>query len=536
MEEKEIQKEVKEEQKENNDNEIKINEIDNNKTIKYKKSKLYFYIPLILSGFSYMCHNSLNFMIQVEPNYLIKLNNNLESTKLDKNKTNINNISKALILWILFINILSKSLGYLILNTKFISKKIDILYLISNIISFLINLLFYLKKVEINIIFFSHLFNAFTSGLFFVTLLRLNWSFLPLNEGFVSGIFNSFEYFSIVHLSLFHKFLELKYLFIINAIYCMLSFISIFIIKFKFKGFYLGKSSDLDYNLGQKMENNIDNSLKENLIKIENNEKKDEINTNKEEKIEQFDTDIKEEENNNFENSERLSIFLQNLYADITSSRFILLLITYFLLLFSNYILSLIYSLFGFIFDLKMFLNPSNHLILYVTIYFISSIFFGISFDLKMVRTLVIRIIILSIFTIVLFFPTKYFPYFLDILSLLNSVCLSGIKTIMYPLVYREFFNNEENYYLISIFLIMEIIIYMFTPSILKLFIYDIADFIMIFITCIGMLISSHYIMTKKLFPLIIIDTNGNYDLNTKKGQGLKQFHLQDELPPLSKE
>ena len=284
------------------------------------------------------------------------------------------------------------------------------------------------------------------------------------------------------------------------------------------------------------MENNIDNSLKENLIKIENNKKKDEINTDKEEKIEQFDTDIKEEENNNFENSERLSIFLQNLYADITSSRFILLLITYFLLLFSNYILSLIYSLFGFIFDLKMFLNPSNHLILYVTIYFISSIFFGISFDLKMVRTLVIRIIILSIFTIVLFFPTKYFPYFLDILSLLNSVCLSGIKTIMYPLVYREFFNNEENYYLISIFLIMEIIIYMFTPSILKLFIYDIADFIMIFITCIGMLISSHYIMTKKLFPLIIIDTNGNYDLNTKKGQGLKQFHLQDELPPLSKE
>ena len=47
MEEKEIQKEAKEEQKENNDNEIKINEIDNNKTIKYKKSKLYFYIPLI---------------------------------------------------------------------------------------------------------------------------------------------------------------------------------------------------------------------------------------------------------------------------------------------------------------------------------------------------------------------------------------------------------------------------------------------------------------------------------------------------------
>ena len=74
-------------------------------------------------------------MIQVEPNYLIKLNNNLENTKLDKNKTIINNTSKALIIWILFINILSKSLGYLILNTKLFNKKIDIFYLISIIIS-----------------------------------------------------------------------------------------------------------------------------------------------------------------------------------------------------------------------------------------------------------------------------------------------------------------------------------------------------------------------------------------------------------------
>ncbi len=537
MKEKEIENEIKEEKKEKNDDEIKINEMDN-KVIKSKQSKLYFYIPLILSGFSYMCHNSLNYMIQIEPNYLIKLNNNLENTKLDKNKTIINNTSKALIIWILFINILSKSLGYLILNTKLFNKKIDILYLISIIISFLINLLFYFKKEEINIIFISHLFNSFASGLFFVTLLRLNWSFLPLNEGFVSGIFNSFEFFSIVHLSLFYKIIKFKYLFLINAIYCALSFISVIYIKYKFKGFYLGKSADLEYNSEQKIDKNVNNNLEENLIKIEKDEKKDEIKTDKEEKIEQFDLDIKEEEEekNNFENKERLSIFFQSLYADITSSRFILLIITYFLLLFSNYILSLIYLLFGFIFDLKMFFNSSNHLILYIIIYFMSSIFFGISFDLKMVRTLVIRIIFLSILTIVLFFPTKYFPYFLDILSLLNSICLSGIKTIIYPLVYREFFNNEENYYLISIFLIIEIFIYIFTPSILKLFVYDIADFIMIFITCIGMLIGGYYIMTKKLFPLIIIDTNGNYDLNTKKGKGLKQLHLQDELPPLSKE
>ena len=183
-----------------------------------------------------------------------------------------------------------------------------------------------------------------------------------------------------------------------------------------------------------------------------------------------------------------------------------------------------------------MFFDSSNQLIFYIIIYFISSIFFGISFDLKMVRTLVIRLIFLSMMTIILFFPTKYFSYFLDVLSLLNALCLSGIKSIIYPLVYREFFNNEENYYLISIFLLVEIIIYILTPFILKLFIFDIADFIMIFITCIGMLFGGYYIMTKKLFPLIIIDTNGNYDLTTKKGQGLKQLHLQDELPPLSKE
>ena len=183
-----------------------------------------------------------------------------------------------------------------------------------------------------------------------------------------------------------------------------------------------------------------------------------------------------------------------------------------------------------------MYFDSSNQLIIYVFIYFISSIFFGISFDLKMVRTLVIRLIFLSVLTIILFFPTKYFSYFIDLLSIINAVCLSGIKSIIYPLVYREFFNNEENYYLISIFLIVEIIIYMISPYILKIFIFDLADFIMIFITCIGMLFGGYYIMIKKLFPLIIIDTNENYDLNTKKGQGLKQLHLQDELPPLSKE
>ena len=534
-------KETKDEEKKDNDILKEPENNNNNNKIKTKQSQLYFYVPLILSGFSYMCHNSLNYMIQIEPDYLLKLNNILQSTKLDKNKTSINNTSKSLIMWTLFINILSKSLGHLILNTKTLKNKIDILILVSYSLSFFTNILFYFGNTETDIIFILHIFNAFTSGLFFVTLLRLNWSFLPLNEGLVSGVFISFEYFSIVHLALFYKVVEFKYLFVINDIYIILAFICIFFIKYKYKGFYLGKSSDLDYNLDQK-EKNVDKNLEENLIKIKGDEKKNEIvnekenkEEKKEEKIEQFETDNKEEENS-VENNERFNIFIQNLYADITSYRFILLIITYFLLLFSNYILSLIYLPFGIIFDLRMFFDSSNQLIFYIIIYFMSSIFFGISFDLKMVRTLVIRLILLSIVTIILFFPTKYFSYFLDVLSLLNAICLSGIKSIIYPLVYREFFNNEENYYLISIFLMVEIVIYIITPFILKLFIFDIADFIMIFITCIGMLFGGYYIMTKKLFPLIIIDTNGNYDLNTKKGQGLKQLHLQDELPPLSKE
>ena len=542
--ENEKDKEINEETK---DNEI-LKEPEYNNKIKIKQSQLYFYVPLVLSGFSYMCHNSLNYMIQIEPDYLLKLDNNLLNTKLDKNKTSINNTSKSLIMWILFINILSKSLGHLILNTKSLKNKIDTLIIISYSLSFFTNILFYFGNIETDLIFILHIVNAFTSGLFFVTLLRLNWSFLPLNEGLVSGIFTSFEYFGIVHLSLFYKVVEFKYLFVINDIYIILAFICIFFIRYKFKGFYLGKSSDLDYNLDQK-EKNEDKSLEENLIKIKEDEKKEDIineknvkeereeKEEKEEKIEQFETDNnKEEEENNVKNNERFNIFLQNLYADITSYRFILLIITYFLLLFSNYILSLIYLPFGIIFDIRMFFDSSNQLIFYIIIYFISSIFFGISFDLKMVRTLVIRLIFLSMMTIILFFPTKYFSYFLDVLSLLNALCLSGIKSIIYPLVYREFFNNEENYYLISIFLLVEIIIYILTPFILKLFIFDIADFIMIFITCIGMLFGGYYIMTKKLFPLIIIDTNGNYDLTTKKGQGLKQLHLQDELPPLSKE
>ena len=176
--ENEKDKEINEETK---DNEI-LKEPEYNNKMKIKQSQLYFYVPLVLSGFSYMCHNSLNYMIQIEPDYLLKLDNNLLNTKLDKNKTSINNTSKSLIMWILFINILSKSLGHLILNTKSLKNKIDTLIIISYSLSFFTNILFYFGNIETDLIFILHIVNAFTTGLFFVTLLRLNWSFLPLNE------------------------------------------------------------------------------------------------------------------------------------------------------------------------------------------------------------------------------------------------------------------------------------------------------------------------------------------------------------------
>ena len=120
-------------------------------------------------------------------------------------------------------------------------------------------------------------------------------------------------------------------------------------------------------------------------------------------------------------------------------------------------------------------------------------------------------------------------------LSILNAISLSGIKAIIYPMVYREFFNNESNYYLISIFLLAEIFVYLLTPFILKYLAFELNNFLMIFINCLGMLFGGYIIMTKKLFP-IITDTNEKYDINTKIGQGLKQLSLQDKLPDLSRE
>ena len=75
----------------------------------------------------------------------------------------------------------------------------------------------------------------------------------------------------------------------------------------------------------------------------------------------------------------------------------------------------------------------------------------------------------------------------------------------------------------------------MLSPIILKYFAFELTDFIFIFISCEAMLFGGLFIMVKKLFP-IIIDNTENYDINTKRGQGLKQLSLQDELPPLSKD
>lgn len=543
------------------DNESK----DNKNEDKSKQSQIYLYIPLILSAFIYMVFNSVNFLIQIEPDYYIKINANFESTKLNVDKIRMNKNSKNFIIIVLIINMFSKSIGHLITNPKIIKKNIDILLLFSLGFMFGCNIFLFLQKTTTRLIYMLHIFFSFTSGLFFVPLLRINWSFLPFNEGLVTGAFNSFEYFSIVILSLIKRVVELKYLFLVNSILNVMVFICIVYLKIKYKGFFTGKLSYLYYSLNEK-NSKADPNLVENLIKTEEDESniksikkegkskdkgkekgkdkgkekdkkkdKDEEEVDGYEKIEQFDTDKEEEDENNKDDDENRKYFIQNLIGDISSNRFILLLVTYILLLFSNYIVSLIYLPFSIVFNFKMLLNSSTHLTIYMLIYCISSLFFGIYFDLKNVRFIVDRLIFLSSLTIILFFPTKYFSYFLDLLSILNAICLSGIKSVIYPLVYREFFNNERNYYLISIFLFVEIFIYFLTPFILKYFAFELADFIMIFITCFGMLLGGYIIMTKKLFP-IIIDTNENYDVNTKRGKGLRQLHLQDELPPLSKE
>ena len=521
----------------NNDKDNEKDKVEDSKDNSEDKSKQFkIYIPLIISAFIYMILNSLNFLIQIEPHYLIKINGNLENINLDAEKIKMNKFSKKIIMVILIINILSKSFGYLITNIKILKRRIDILLLFSIGISFLCNIFLFLSKTTSTIIFIMHIFFSFISGLFFIPLIKINWTFLPFNEGLVSGAFNSFEYFSIILLSLINKFLQLKYLILTNCIFLFIIFILTLYLKYSFKGFFLGKSSYLYYSIEQK---DVKSELEENLTNSEekkNDKEKTKISEDedKEEKYEQFDTD-KEDENNSNDNEEHKAIFIQNLISDLSSKRFLLLIITYLLLLSSNYIISLIYLPFTIIFNLRMLFNSSIHLIIYFFIYCLSSLFFGVFFDLKNVRYLTVRLILLSIISILLFFPTKYFSYSIDILSILNAICLSGIKTIMYPLVYREFFNNEGNFYLISIFILSELFVYILSPIFLKYFVFELTEFIMIFITCIAMLFGGFFILIKKLFP-IIIDSTEKYDINTKKGQGLKELSLQDELPPLSKE
>ena len=532
---KELKDKIKNSKDLNNDNEKdKADDSKDNNEDKSKQFKIY--IPLIISAFIYMILNSVNFLIQIEPDYIIKLNGNLGNTNLDTEKIKMNKFSKKIIIVILLINILSKSFGYLITNIKILKKRIDILILFSIGISFLFNIYLFLSKATSYIIFIMHIFFSFISGVFFIPLIKINWIFLPFNEGLVSGAFNSFEYFSIILLSLINKFLQLKYLILTNCILLFMIFILTLYLKYSFKGFFLGKSSYLYYSIGQndvksELEENLTNTEEKSNDKVKTKNSKDE---DKEENYEQFDTD-KEDENNSNDNEEHKAIFIQNLISDLSSKRFLLLIITYLLLLSSNYIISLIYLPFTIIFNLRMLFSSSIHLIIYFLIYCLSSLFFGVSFDLKNVRYLTVRLISLSVLSVLLFFPTKYFSYSIDILSILNAICLSGIKTIMYPLVYREFFNNEGNFYLISIFILSELFVYILSPIFLKYFVFELAEFIMIFITCITMLFGGFFILIKKLFP-IIIDSTEKYDTNTKKGQGLKLLSLQDELPPLSKE
>ena len=183
----------------------KDNESKDKNEGKSKQSQIFVYIPLILSAFIYMTLNSVNFLIQIEPDYYITINSSVESTKLSSEKIRMNQKSKNFIIIVLLINMFSKSIGHLITNPKIIKKNIHILLLFSLIINLGCNIFLFSQKTTIKTIYILHIFFSFTSGLFFVPLLRINWSFLPFNEGLVSGAFNSFEYFSIIFLYIIRK-------------------------------------------------------------------------------------------------------------------------------------------------------------------------------------------------------------------------------------------------------------------------------------------------------------------------------------------
>ena len=226
------------------------NESKDNQT---KQSQIYIYIPLILSAFIYMVLNTSNFMIQIDPDYLLKTTN-FENGSINSNKIRLNKSSQQFIMIILFVNMLSKTLGYIITNIKIFKKKINYILLFFIGISIFCNIFQFCNKTTIEIIFIIHIFLAFSSGLFFVPLLRINWSFLPFNEGLVSGAFNGFEYFSIFFLSLINRFLELKYLFLINTFFNSVIFVMIIYLNHKYKGFFYGKTSYLYLSLEQKNE------------------------------------------------------------------------------------------------------------------------------------------------------------------------------------------------------------------------------------------------------------------------------------------
>ena len=270
----------KKESKKENDKEKESKENDNNDEDKSKQFQIYLYIPLILSAFIYMVLNAINFLIQIEPDYLVKLNINEENTTLNPNKIRMNKSSKNFIMIILIVKMVFKSLGHIITSIKFLKKRIDIMLLTSIGISFFCNLFLFLLKTTNNVLFIMHIFFSFISGIFFMPFLKINWTFLPFNEGLISGAFNSFEYLSIIFLSLIKRFLELKYLLLINSIFNFIIFISIIYLRYKYKGFFIGKSSYLHFNLEEKNEN-TDNEIVENIIKSdESGEKKEKIQKN----------------------------------------------------------------------------------------------------------------------------------------------------------------------------------------------------------------------------------------------------------------
>ena len=456
------------------------------------------YISPLLTLFSITILGNINFTIQMTSQYLINLSGtNFFQYEISKKAISLILLSQCFYTF-------SKSVGYTLISNEFYKIKIKKLLLITIFISMGCN--FFLFSVTTYSFFIKLLYVIYSlsSGLVYVPLLKQNWIYFPSNKGLTSGSYNCFEFINIIFL--FPCFDPSKNYFEIKIINIFFSFllISLFLyINDKDQFFFEGGKSYSEYN-----------------------QKKEEEEKLNENKMEQFEVEVDIPQSNILQKAKKFLF-------DLISKRFILLFFTYLLLLESIYIISLSYSSYATKYNLLMFSSKVN-LYTFFILYCISSLVFGILYDFKKsIRTLLSVIIFLSIISILLFIPSLYFSkFFLWLICVINAISLSGIKTLFYTLVNREFLVNENNFYLLSLFIFSEIGVYLITPFVLNSMSKNIYGYILTYFIIILMLLSAFYIIRMKLYQVMVEIDESNE--NSKEAKGKRELKKQDEFPPLA--